>query len=73
MIICAVSILLLVLFDFFWDPAVLPEHARIATASTSTSHLTVMINTFKRPSEVVEDAIEHYKSCPCVKHLYVIW
>ena len=74
MVACFISICLLVIFDFFaWDPPSLPEHARPPSRTTSTSHLTVMINTFKRPPEVVEDAIDHYSQCKSVRYVYVIW
>ena len=70
---CGVCFIVMVYGGMFrWNPRELEEHVRRDSGS-SKNHLTVMINTFKRPSEVVEQAIEHYKQCHVVKYVYVVW
>jgi hypothetical protein len=68
---CAICFVMMMYGGVFrWDPADLDEHQRDVNPK---DYVTVMINTFKRPPEVVEDAVEYYKQCNVVKYLYVVW
>jgi hypothetical protein len=68
---CAICFVMMLYGGVFrWDPADLEEHKR---AVSPKDHVTVMINTYKRPPEVIEDAIEYYKQCNVVKYVYVVW
>jgi hypothetical protein len=72
-ILCGICLILMISSGIFqWIPEELEEHRRV-TVNTPTSHLTVMLNTYKRPPEVVEEAIEHYKTCDTVRYIYVVW
>ena len=48
----------------------LKEHR---SALHTSRELTVVINTFKRPPQIVKDAVEFYAQCEVVKHVFVIW
>lgn len=71
----ALIIILVVLIWFYTvllliHPLPLKEHK---STIRTTKALTVVINTFKRPPKIVQDAIEFYAACDIVKHVYVIW
>jgi len=53
-----------------YPPTMLKEHR---PPPHTLCDLTVVINTFKRPPKIVQDAIEFYAQCEVVKHIYVIW
>ena len=70
---CGICLIMVIYGGVFrWDPVELKEHEK-RDSGGAENHLTVMINTFKRPPGVVEDAIEHYKQCHVVKYVYVVW
>lgn len=52
------------------NPIPLKEHK---SPMHSLRDLTVVINTYKRPPKVVQDAVEFYAHCKIVKHIFVIW
>eukprot|EP01032_Pedospumella_encystans_P012368 gene12368-14316_t len=55
---------------FLLNPAPLNEHR--PTKAASHEQLTIVMNTFERHPLMLE-AIDHYKRCPVVKHIYVVW
>jgi hypothetical protein len=58
------------------SPMPLDEHKRPLHAHSGgrvKRELTVMINTFRRPPQVVDDAIEYYAQCDVVRYIYVVW
>ena len=58
------------------SPVPLDEHKRALNAHSGgrvARELTVMINTFRRPPQVVDDAIEYYAQCDVVRYIYIIW
>jgi len=72
----AISLCLLGYLSWAISPAPLNEHKRPISAhigGRGKRELTVMINTFKRPPQVVDDAIEFYAECEVVRYIYVVW
>ncbi len=72
------AILLCLLGYLSWALAPIPlvEHKRPLHAHVGgrgRRELTVMINTFKRPPQVVDEAIEFYATCDVVRYIYVVW
>lgn len=68
-------IILFVIALYLCGVLLLTPHPRDEHRSSlqTSRELTVVINTFKRPPGVVEDAIDFYAQCEVVKHIFVIW
>lgn len=62
------------MFDLF-QPLPLEEHKRPVgnTGSVHARELTVVLNTFKRPPQMLDDAVEYYAQCDLVKHVKIVW
>jgi hypothetical protein len=68
-------------FSYAISPVPLEEHMRPThTGSSMTGSqgrharaLTVMINTYRRPPQIVDDCIEFYAQCSVVRYIYVVW
>jgi len=72
----AISLCLLGYLSWAISPLPLHEHKRPISAhigGRGKRELTVMINTFKRPPQVVDDAIEFYAECEVVRYIYIVW
>lgn len=73
--ICLLSFIAISIFNGAFNPSPLDEHKRPVgkTGSIHAREVTVVMNTFKRPPEMLDDAVEYYSQCDLVKYIKIIW